>query len=390
LAPRAVIGDSWHRLINQGMDPDRARPEKLLEARELEHRRRETTLATVLPTLRASLTDIAEQASTIMVVADDEGRVLWRDGSREVRRRADRLGFIDGSCWAEDVVGTNAIGTALVVGRAMQVHSAEHFLRSHHPWTCSAAPVHDPRSGDVLGAVDLSGPLSTMHPHTLALATAVARLAEEQLRNAHYGELESLRSAGAPLLARTKGKALVTDKHGWVAACTGVAVGDRVLLPDQVRERSWLPRWGPCSFEHVPGGWLIRLDDPDLAVPTTVILDLSQRSRPRLQISGPTGRWQHRLSPRHAEILFVLASHPEGRRAAELAADLFGDPDRTVTIRAEMSRLRRHLSGLLEHRPYRFAEPSLVQLVLPEADSDVLPSSLAPEVRRLREAHVPR
>ena len=46
----------------------------------------------------------------------------------------------------------------------------------------------------------------------------------------------------------------------------------------------------------------------------------------------------------------------DGRTATELAADLFGDPARTVTVRAEMSRLRRHLGGLLSHRPYRIRD----------------------------------
>ena len=55
-------------------------------------------------------------------------------------------------------MGTNAIGTALAIDHAVQVFSAEHFSAKQHTWWCSAAPIHDPATGAVLGVVDLSGP----------------------------------------------------------------------------------------------------------------------------------------------------------------------------------------------------------------------------------------
>ncbi len=381
--PRALISDSWRRVLGAGMRPDRPREAVPLEERDLRHRREHTRLARVLPALRGSLAALAEQADNIMVVADADGHVLWREGAAQVRRRADRLGFAPGSSWREDVVGTNAIGTALVVGRAVQVYSAEHFLCSHHPWTCSAAPVRDPRSGAVVGAVDLSGPVSTVHPSTLALVGAAARLAESELVQDHRAELERLRAVAAPVLAGLRGRALVTDPHGWVAAAGGVAPVDRVLLPDRVDQRTWLPAFGPCVCEPVPGGWLIRLDDDGPVRPCEVVLDLRRGGQAWLRVHADSGSWQQRLTPRHAEVLYVLARHPGGRSAAQLAADLFGDADRAVTVRAEMSRLRRLFAGMLAHRPYRFAESVRVRVLVPD-DGPVLPASLAPEVRRLR------
>jgi hypothetical protein len=44
----------------------------------------------------------------------------------------------------------------------------------------------------------------------------------------------------------------------------------------------------------------------------------------------------------------VLACAPSGRTAQELATDLFGDQGRTIAVRAEMSRLRRHVAGVLD------------------------------------------
>ena len=72
---------------------------------------------------------------------------------------------------------------------------------------------------------------------------------------------------------------------------------------------------------------------------------------------GQFGRWRHDISLRHAEILFVLATSPQGRSAPQLAEDLYGDRSRVVTVRAEMSRLRKQFAGLCLAQPYRFPRP---------------------------------
>lgn len=103
-----------------------------------------------------------------------------------------------------------------------------------------------------------------------------------------------------------------------------------------------------------------------------------------MTVSGEAGSWAKELSPRHAELLYVLALYRDGRSAAQLAQDIFEDPTRTVTVRAEMSRLRRHLAQVLAHRPYRFAEDVEVELVGPPELTELLPHSTAPAVRRAR------
>jgi hypothetical protein len=115
-----------------------------------------------------------------------------------------------------------------------------------------------------------------------------------------------------------------------------------------------------------------------------VVLDLREPRRWSVSVSGPAGAWTQPLSPRHAELLYVLAVHRAGRTAAELAADVFGDATRTVTVRAEMSRVRRHLSGVLDHRPYRFREEIEVEVMGPEEPAELLPQSNAPAVRCAR------
>ena len=196
--PREVIGDSWRRVAGLGVDPDHGGPADALGAGELERLRRESGLEEILPDLTGSLRSVLADSENLLVVADSGGRVLWRSGAPSVLDRADRLGFVEGADWAEDSVGTNAIGTALVSRSAVQIFSAEHYVRSHHAWTCASSPIQDPRTGRVIGLVDVSGPASSVHPTTLALIDAVSRLAEAQLREKHRLSLDTLRSVAAP------------------------------------------------------------------------------------------------------------------------------------------------------------------------------------------------
>ncbi|MBO3089623.1 GAF domain-containing protein [Cellulomonas dongxiuzhuiae] len=111
----------------------------------------------------------------------------------------------------------------------------------------------------------------------------------------------------------------------------------------------------------------------------------------------PTGR--RRLTCRHAEILLLLAEHPAGLRGDELAVLLSESELSEVTVRAEISRLRRLVGPLLsESRPYRLAAPletdvDVVRGSLAVGDvggalsayaGSVLPRSAAPGIARLR------
>lgn len=366
-AARTVIGASWRRARRQGLDPGHAAEVPPLGGTDLAQRRAASGLEPLMPLLRTRLLPAAEAAGQIMVVADDEGRVLWREGGPDVRHRADRLGFVEGSAWDESSVGTNAIGTSIVTGEAVHVFGPEHYAESHTPWTCAAAPLHDPVTRAPLGVVDLSGPAHTVHQSTVSLVDAVARLVELELRAESDARLAVLREVAEPVLARVGRPAVVVAPDGATAAARGVDVPDRVWLPAGLQPGAlWLPSLGAWTAEPLPGGWLLRprsgtvtppgAEQDDGGSATSVVLDL--RSRPaRLRVAGGDGAWEHRLTPRHAELVAALVAHPDGLSAAQLASEVFGDAGRTVTVRAELSRLRRALGPLLAHQPYRLAVP---------------------------------
>ncbi|KWX57891.1 helix-turn-helix domain-containing protein [Mycobacterium sp. NAZ190054] len=387
--PREVIGDSWRRIMARGLDTPAADSTPVVETGALEMLRCSSGLMDVLDEISHGLESLVADGDNILVVADARGRVLWRSGSPAVLNNADRLGFIEGANWGEGAVGTNAIGTALVSQRPVQVFSAEHFLRSHHPWTCAGAPIRDPRTRHVIGVVDVSGPAATVHPTTIALVAAVARLAESHLRQEHDRTLNRLRALAAPILARMDSPALAVDTEGWVAAVDAMPLHNRILLPETMSPgRVWLTALGMCAVEPLPGGWLVRLAEPDdgEARVSQVTLDFTDPDSPSLTVAGEFGSWRHDLTLRHAEILCALAVSPQGRTAPQLAEDLYGDRSRVVTVRAEMSRLRKQFTGMLAAQPYRFAGSVDLQVRYPADRRLLLPPSTAPAIRSARTA----
>jgi hypothetical protein len=94
------------------------------------------------------------------------------------------VNFVPGGRWDEASVGTNALDLALRLDSTATVYSAEHFSSCVHDWVCYAAPVHDPRTGQQLGVLDLSTTWDRAHPIGPATARALARLLEREARPA--------------------------------------------------------------------------------------------------------------------------------------------------------------------------------------------------------------
>lgn len=376
VAARPEISASWRRVRAGGLAPGAEPAVAPLSEVEVESRRTASALAPMMPSIISSLEPVIDDG-LLLVLTDRDARVLWQRGRAGVRRLADHLGFVSGSAWTEANVGTNAIGTCLVVGEPVHIRGPEHYVESHMRWSCAAAPVLDPWTGETLGAIDISGPARSVQRSVLALVGVTARLAGAEVRTEHARALERLRSHAAPVVARVGGRALAVDPAGHIAAVTGFSAPERLILPADISaESTWLPALGAVTVEPLPGGWLVRLGS-ETAPPTDLVLDL--RERPVLRVRTPSHAWEHRPSPRHAEILLALIGSPAGRTAAQLADDLFADPTRVVTVRAEMSRLRRTLGSVLEARPYRIATAVRASVLLPP-DGPAIPGSSAPVV----------
>lgn len=236
------------------------------------------------------------------------------------------------------------------------------------------------RVGFVEGAVWREESIGTNAPGT-ALAT---RRAVQVIGAEHYSRpVQELSCAAAPIRDLATGRVLgVLDVTGGREAASNVVLS-LVRATVATVERELAARAASRAGSAV-GDAATSSVPPDLVV-----------------LGRPTLRATHGVRPlslRHAEILLLLAAHPHGLGADELAVLLHLGELSDVTVRAEVSRLRRIVGPLLaDSRPYRLAHPLRtdaddVRSALRAGDvrsavaryAPLLPRSEAPGVERLR------
>jgi hypothetical protein len=396
---RTMVSESWLRSLAAHVDPERRTPPVVVHDAELPDLREGHPLNAVMPLLHSTLVSIADEAMHVMLVTDADGTILWREGAAKLLHSADEVGLSPGTRWTEDAIGTNAMGTTLAVDAPVQIHSAEHLVRTYHAWTCAAAPVHDPDTGNILGAIDISGPLHTVHPAMVQLVSATAQLAENQLRVRLAIADERLRVRNMPHLTSLRGGAgaLVTPTGRIVAGEPYGTWPERVQLPagaDRIR----LADGREMVVEPLAEGYLLRAPHKAAAAPRRSALSLRflGHGTPGMLLDGRPIP----LTLRPAELLTALALHPDGLTAERLALQLYGDDGNPTTVRGEILRLRSLIgSDVLRTRPYRLdaivdADFEAVRRALRAgrpADAlracpgPLLPPSDAPAIRELRD-----
>jgi hypothetical protein len=350
---RDLVARSWQRAASSGVDPDRPAP-RMLDRAETQRALAHHPVSHLLPLIEGMLAEATEDARYFAVLSDADGVLLWAGGHPRAMEIAAGPGFLPGHLASESAVGTNAIGTALELDHPVQIFSAEHFNRLLHGWTCSAAPIHDPESHEIIGVLDLSGEFRTGHPHSLSLVSAVARVVEDKLSEeltrrderlkTLYLERIAQRSRQRSALITRTGRVLAASPRGWL--------GPRIELPAKGGSVTLADGLAVTAEPIGEGG-------AQIVLPAT--RGRHAATRPRLRFEG-LGRRHARvilageridLTPRHSEIVLLLILHPDGLSAQELGDRLHGPDSNPITVRAEMSRLRRLLRPVLARRPYR-------------------------------------
>lgn len=181
-ALRTLVRESWRRSVAGGLDPEQALALIRLDDDALAAIRDAHPLAAGMPVIRRLLVESAADAGLLVAVSDAAGQLLWVEGNASLRTLAEGMHFLPGADWSESSVGTNAPGTALALDRPVQIFGPEHLARQVTPWSCSAAPIHDPDTGAVLGVLDLTGGDEVVTPQSLTLVRATVAAVEAELR----------------------------------------------------------------------------------------------------------------------------------------------------------------------------------------------------------------
>jgi hypothetical protein len=398
---REPIADSWLRSRDAGVRPiGRQSAPSVLERSSARQRWEEHPLAAAAPLIERCLDEVSSGGDNLVVVADADSMLLRVSGGVALRSRAaDEINFVEGTLWSESAVGTNAIGTALAATHAVQVFAAEHFSESVQRWTCAAAPIRDPETGQLLAVIDLTGDSSTVQAHSLSVMVATGRAVEALLQaGLARRDVEMLARHLAVLATAGAGAALVTGIGRIVHDPTGLwPSGGAIPLGGGTVQ---LPSGAEATAEPLDDGavYLIR---PVLT--RTRVSTSAPRLQLRLLGDDPAevrldGVGVH-LRPRHIELLALLLDHPQRVSADVLCTDLYGDNGAPASIRVEMSRLRRLLPGVLESDGYQLrvsadSDVRRIQSLLQAGAAreaveaypgPLLPTSSAPGVARQRE-----
>ncbi|MES9539897.1 MULTISPECIES: helix-turn-helix domain-containing protein [unclassified Actinomadura] len=410
---RPPIAESWRRSADAGVDAGMASAPLVFDRDALAGARAAHALEPHLPMLQALLRRVADETEHLMVITDAEGHVLWTQGPASARRAADAIGLTAGFRWSEDTVGTNGIGTALASGRPEYVYAAEHVAHVLHSWSCAGAPISDPDSGRVVGCIDVSATARALHPATVALVAAAARLAEARMENDMLRRDERLRERLLPHLRGLRGTGVLATATGRIlAAPEGALVGRRVAVPEP-GGTVVLPDGRTAVAEPLGEAFLLRVPgargmvDADAPSGRGLAAGPAAGAAPLLSLvllgDGPPyalldGR-RFDLTLRHAEIIALLALHPRGLSGDRLSLHLYGEDGSAATVRPEIHRLRHQFGGVVRARPYRLgcavdADFLAVRRLLDEGDvagavrlyaGELLPRSDAPAVRAERD-----
>ena len=230
------LSRSWARSMAAGLAP-------LGRAHPMEHPS-SGTLRQVLasnPELLAHSRPIMEylfeqvrHSQSVVVLADRHGMLMHTLGDPQFVSKAERVALTRGASWHEAHRGTNAIGTALAEGMAVEVHGGEHFLERNSFLTCAASPILS-ATGELLGILDISGDCRAGHAHPLGLVSTAARMIENRLLVATckrhirlhlHRDPEGIGSVAEGVLA--------VSPDGWIVGANRAALAQLGLRRDDV------------------------------------------------------------------------------------------------------------------------------------------------------------
>lgn len=327
---RPEIAASWQRSIASDLQPERLEVPYALESHTDERLERAAR-----PVLDRLVEDLGPTSMSV-VLADRRGHVVDRlITNRPLLARLDRIMLAPGFRYDEGLVGTNAIGTALEQRTPSVVTGGEHFADALIRVACAAAPIIDPTTASVLGAIDLTCSVEDAHSLMLPVARRAAREIEQRLVSANptadrallEGFLRARRGARGALVALSD-QAMYTN----APAVKLLHDIDRAVLWDLVssarfdRERAELVlpvplgASSPVSCEAVVDGGevigvLVRF------LPQRIAADARAAALDRRR-SGPTLGW-HSLTETERIVADFVS---EGRTNREIAASTFLSP----------------------------------------------------------------
>jgi AraC-like DNA-binding protein len=185
------LASSWQRSTSRhGVDPLDSRSPRILTFGELKDFRE--PLGNLTSTAQEELDrlyTVVREAGYTILLCDTAGVAIEHRGEDAQASRFEYWGTWLGGVWAEEVEGTNGIGTCIAEERPVTVHRSQHFRSRHMNLSCSGAPIFGV-DGRLLAVLDVSAidPQLSERAHALtgALTVSSARAIEERFFREHF------------------------------------------------------------------------------------------------------------------------------------------------------------------------------------------------------------
>jgi transcriptional regulator with PAS, ATPase and Fis domain len=177
-----IIKKSFERSESYGVKKEKIEQDIISESEIAKIIEKNSNLIKMASTFIDIIYNFLEGSEFFIVLTDKDGYILIIKGDKDIVEAARDTHMCPGFCMDEKCIGTNAIGTAIKENIPIQISAAEHFINLYHRWTCSAAPIHD-ENGNIIGALNLTGSTTSVHPHTLGLVAAAVKSIEYSLQS---------------------------------------------------------------------------------------------------------------------------------------------------------------------------------------------------------------
>lgn len=212
---RPMIYDSWKRSKTYNVSPMEVKdailqPETL--ARILAQKQ---DLISVAHSYIHNLYSFVKGSNFIIVLTDELGNVIDLVGQDAmIQARARKSGLTLGCNRSEEYAGTSGIGTCLSTGQPIQIWGCEHYIKPHHNYVCSAAPIKN-QEGVIIGCVDIVGPMEAISPHTLGMVcAAVDGIEKEMMMRSAYEKIHIINNQLNSTIQSISSGILMIDNMG--------------------------------------------------------------------------------------------------------------------------------------------------------------------------------
>ncbi|ETF00428.1 Fis family transcriptional regulator [Advenella kashmirensis W13003] len=216
-----AVASSWGRCVNDyGLDPESRRlPPVLTHAERIERAEQKRVLITEAKHEMNILYQQLADPELAVVLVDTDGCILHMVAADHLESDLSSLGLRLGAVWSEEEVGTNGMGTCLIVGEPIAIRQTDHFLYKHILLTCSAVPVMD-HTGKMIAVLDVTSRSSLLQQHSLVLIGMTARMIENRLLTVNCKHAHPVHFHSRPESINTvhDGKLMVEDDGTIVAA----------------------------------------------------------------------------------------------------------------------------------------------------------------------------